>query len=561
MRLKFLKITAIIIFFFLSSWYIKSQSLIQEYNYPQTGNGPPSSYRMLESQENLAIQFQSDSMVLFEIGKEILDSLNSLIGHRTNFQIKDGIINQDAITVLQSKGGLFAPEIAHLNYNLDTIWHLPLDWNWIKLWSYDMAQDEQGDFYITGYYLDYDIDEIEKPFIQKVSADGEEIWIKKFPYIDPVLANLPIMGHSIMITADDRLCVMTASLTLKSVLFWTDLEGNLEDFIIGPSWDPIILPDIVASQTSLLDPETGDIYYGLTIEGVRVVKIDSNGDLQWDTSIIEKPSNGISSVFYEQNSSMGAKKISKLKDGNLMVLGFPDRSEWQYSISKITTAGELLFTRLLGPCCDEDPYDWNATIDEFAILDFIELESGEILLAGNIKYDSDDFYKLLVMKFNAEMECSEEAKFDFTILQDSLVQFENQSIGSKFYYWDFGDGDTSSLISPQHEYASDSSYQACLAARGFCGTDTLCKQINFKDVSNEFKQQEADAPIQLNSERRELIHQGHEPIEVDLYDLNGRLIHQLQMSPGQRFRVPFKGLCFVSYLNDGLWWSQKILMH
>lgn len=561
MQLKFHKSLLLILIFLFDSLLIFSQGLSKEFKYAQTGLGPASALRMLEVDDKVIIQFQSDSIVLFDIEKHNLDSLYSDIGNKTNFFITDGSLGSAEMTLIQHKNGFSAPAITHLDYNLDTLWHLPLDWNYNKLWSYDMVQDEQGDFYITGFYEDYSLDDSKRPFIQKVSADGEELWVQKYPVIDPEYDQLPQMAHSIMLTNDDRICVMCASPTAKSVIFWTNLDGDLLEFKSGPDWDPIVLPQIDASRTTLLDQENGDIYYGLTIEGVRVVKINAQGDLLWDTQIIEKPENGNSSEFYESNSTMGAQKIIELADGNLMVFGHPDQSEWQYSMSKITSDGDVIYTRLIGPCCDYIKYKWGEILDSYSLLNFIELESGEIILAGQLKYDTDDFHKLLVMKFNADMECSEEALFDYSIEQDSIVQFDNVSSGAEFHYWDFGDGDTSTQHSPQHYYQADSIYQACLFVQGLCGADTLCQEINLKTVSNEFTQQDAVAPIQWNSERQELIHQGHELIEVDLYDLNGRLIHQLEMNPGERFVLPFRGLCFVSYLSEGVRWSRKILMH
>jgi large repetitive protein len=42
------------------------------------------------------------------------------------------------------------------------------------------------------------------------------------------------------------------------------------------------------------------------------------------------------------------------------------------------------------------------------------------------------------------------------------VQFENTSVGATGYSWDFGDGNTSTLVSPFHTFASPGTYEVCL---------------------------------------------------------------------------------------------------
>ncbi|MEO0896454.1 MAG: T9SS type A sorting domain-containing protein [Bacteroidota bacterium] len=65
------------------------------------------------------------------------------------------------------------------------------------------------------------------------------------------------------------------------------------------------------------------------------------------------------------------------------------------------------------------------------------------------------------------------------------IQFVNQSsLGS--YSWDFGDGFTSSSISPIHTYQDSGDYVVCLIVNDFlnnCGQDTLCSTITVKPLN------------------------------------------------------------------------------
>ena len=77
------------------------------------------------------------------------------------------------------------------------------------------------------------------------------------------------------------------------------------------------------------------------------------------------------------------------------------------------------------------------------------------------------------------------ASFTQNILGNQ-VQFNNQSLGNPTaYFWDFGDGNTSNVVSPTHTYATGGVYQAYLAIQTDCGPDTLRRQISFTNISTE----------------------------------------------------------------------------
>jgi len=68
---------------------------------------------------------------------------------------------------------------------------------------------------------------------------------------------------------------------------------------------------------------------------------------------------------------------------------------------------------------------------------------------------------------------------EFTYLIDYLtVYFQDSSILADEYNWDFGDGYTSNLSNPWHNYESQGEYQVCLITRNSCGSDTACEILN-----------------------------------------------------------------------------------
>ncbi|MEM8889454.1 MAG: PKD domain-containing protein, partial [Bacteroidota bacterium] len=57
------------------------------------------------------------------------------------------------------------------------------------------------------------------------------------------------------------------------------------------------------------------------------------------------------------------------------------------------------------------------------------------------------------------------------------VSFQEGSIRSTSFSWDFGDGNTSTDADPSHTYAQAGTYNVCLVAISICGTDTFCQDI------------------------------------------------------------------------------------
>ncbi|MCC6816708.1 MAG: PKD domain-containing protein [Saprospiraceae bacterium] len=69
-------------------------------------------------------------------------------------------------------------------------------------------------------------------------------------------------------------------------------------------------------------------------------------------------------------------------------------------------------------------------------------------------------------------------KADF---QNSIIgyvcNFTDLSTNSKTYYWDFGDGTTSSMASPSHDYKVEGDFKVRLITENECGADTMDKLI------------------------------------------------------------------------------------
>lgn len=76
--------------------------------------------------------------------------------------------------------------------------------------------------------------------------------------------------------------------------------------------------------------------------------------------------------------------------------------------------------------------------------------------------------------------------------ENTPTSFTNASFGAVRYFWSFGDGDTSILINPVHQFNATGNFQTCLVAYNQFGcADTVCQEVStivvpLLDVPNAF---------------------------------------------------------------------------
>src|SRR5690606_3896845 len=78
--------------------------------------------------------------------------------------------------------------------------------------------------------------------------------------------------------------------------------------------------------------------------------------------------------------------------------------------------------------------------------------------------------------------------------------FTNQSVGGSTFFWDFGDGQTSTEESPVHTYGAFGSYTITLFATNSCGSDTSEVTIVLGTIPNAlfvYSAHNGGAPFQV----------------------------------------------------------------
>ena len=87
------------------------------------------------------------------------------------------------------------------------------------------------------------------------------------------------------------------------------------------------------------------------------------------------------------------------------------------------------------------------------------------------------------------------ARFTYTVDENNglLVNFTNASLNADSYSWDFGDGETSTEMSPSYTYAADGTYNVSLTATNSGGSDMasesleLASELTLADLNDTWK--------------------------------------------------------------------------
>jgi len=107
----------------------------------------------------------------------------------------------------------------------------------------------------------------------------------------------------------------------------------------------------------------------------------------------------------------------------------------------------------------------------------ISRRSYEILGGVWSGYRDNTIHDFLIKVNVGGYPCAVTSGFTFSGTGTTL-QFTNGSTGGTSYQWNFGDGNTSTSLSPSHAYASTGTYTVCLITTNSCGSDTSCQTIN-----------------------------------------------------------------------------------
>jgi PKD repeat protein len=111
------------------------------------------------------------------------------------------------------------------------------------------------------------------------------------------------------------------------------------------------------------------------------------------------------------------------------------------------------------------------------------------------------------------------------------VSFSDSTSNSPVYWlWDFGDGNTSTLVNPTHTYATNGAYTVCLTTVNPCGTDSTCKTVVIATTGVSTEQLDVIKLYPNPSNSRINISFPNSTFSVEIYDSKGSFISSFNES-------------------------------
>lgn len=143
---------------------------------------------------------------------------------------------------------------------------------------------------------------------------------------------------------------------------------------------------------------------------------------------------------------------------------------------------------------------------------------------------------------------------NFTFMNSgSSVTFADNSSSATSWFWDFGDGDTATIASPVHSYATSGTFNACLTVSNAAGcSSTFCDSVTviITNVSESLFGAYSLYPNPVHSSTTLTWEQGAgSPRHLQLLDLNGKVLQNISLAAGQmKVKIPLETYSEGSYL-------------
>ena len=152
------------------------------------------------------------------------------------------------------------------------------------------------------------------------------------------------------------------------------------------------------------------------------------------------------------------------------------------------------------------------------------------------------------------------SNYNYAALGGGSYQFTDLSTSANTYYWDFDDGDTSSLQSPIHTFLVDNNYNVCLTVTDTngCNVNTSCQTVSFVTgvESTNIKYNEFNIyPIPANKYFTVTVPSNYNKGSVIITDVVGKTVKSININDQESVKILTQdinsGVYFLSIENNG----------
>lgn len=180
----------------------------------------------------------------------------------------------------------------------------------------------------------------------------------------------------------------------------------------------------------------------------------------------------------------------------------------------------------------ESTYIWDYDTE------LIDVVSDEDAATVELEFNNPGTYTVTVVEFNCILAAGDTITYEVNVADEIIatftenitainnVEFTNESTGGTSYEWDFGDGESSTDLSPSHTYAEDGAYEVTLTVINDWGcSEAFTTTVNIFGVSiNEYDFVEVDIyPNPFNNQFT--IQTEQELSQIIITDVYGRMVY------------------------------------
>ncbi len=152
------------------------------------------------------------------------------------------------------------------------------------------------------------------------------------------------------------------------------------------------------------------------------------------------------------------------------------------------------------------------------------------------------------------------SNFNYTGLGGGAYQFTDMSTSANTYYWDFGNGDTSTLQSPIYTYLTSNNYNVCLTVTDSngCNVNTSCQTVSFVTAVESAKSNKEEVkiyPIPANKYFNVEVLSSYKNGSIIITDVVGKTVKSININDQESVKISTQemnsGVYFLSIENNG----------
>jgi len=128
----------------------------------------------------------------------------------------------------------------------------------------------------------------------------------------------------------------------------------------------------------------------------------------------------------------------------------------------------------------------------------------------------------------------------------NTATFTNTSVYANTNSWTFGNGNTSTLVSPSHTYAANGKYQVTLTASNTCFTETKKDSVSIGAVSiKSIFDEKPNIIITNHNGKTALLNSSTLPIYISVYDISGRQVKSGQLQANTSMQIDLQAGMYI----------------